>query len=79
MDKNKVIEIAKNSGFDAHDMSCDFTVNFENILEFAAAILTEAAKVCLLQGETKSFCDAHFDAADWCHSALYEMAKELVK
>jgi hypothetical protein len=37
-----VIELAKKAGFDAHDMSDDFTCNLENIVEFAKLIVSES-------------------------------------
>lgn len=88
MDKQKVVEIAKNSGFDPHDMSCDFTVNLENILEFAAAILREAAGVCEQISDDYSASegrkwpelktDAETGARD-CQLRIEHIAEELTK
>ncbi len=84
MDKKKVIELAVTTGAmrfesDSGNDCITFVTNCGELNRFAAAILIEAAKVCLLQGETKGNCDAHFDAADWCHSAVFKMAKELTQ
>ena len=42
---NKIIEMAKQAGFDPHDMSSDFTCNLDNIEAFAKLIVNE----CLAQ------------------------------
>ena len=38
MTKEKIIDMAKQAGFDPHDMSADFTCNFDNIEAFAKLI-----------------------------------------
>ena len=43
---NKIIEMARQAGFDPHDMSSDFTCNLDNIEAFAKLIVNECAKVC---------------------------------
>jgi hypothetical protein len=51
MDREDIIRMAREAGFDPHDMSDDFTCNLEDIERFAslvAAAEREAcAKVCL--------------------------------
>ena len=42
---NKIIEMARQAGFDPHDMSSDFTCNLDNIEAFAKLIVNE----CLAQ------------------------------
>ena len=42
---NKIIEMARQAGFDPHDMSSDFTCNLDNIEAFAKLIVNECAKV----------------------------------
>jgi hypothetical protein len=82
MNKQRLIEIAESAGGirNTHNYIKPYIMISEDKLpELAAQILLEAAKVCLLQGETKGNCDAHFDATDWCHSAIVKMAKELTQ
>ena len=38
MNKDEIIEMAKQAGFDPHDMSADFTCNLDNIEAFAKLI-----------------------------------------
>ena len=42
---NKIIEMARQAGFDPHDMSSDFTCNLDNIEAFAKLIVNECAEV----------------------------------
>jgi len=43
MNRKLIIELAKNAGFDPHDMSDDFTCNLENIEQFAQLMIQECA------------------------------------
>ena len=49
-----IIELAREAGFDPHDMSADFTCNFKDIERFAAlvraAALEEAVEVLEFHG-----------------------------
>ena len=47
MTKEQIIEMARQAGFDPHDMSADFTCNLDNIEAFAKLIT---------QHERKNFC-----------------------
>ena len=38
MTQNEIIELARQAGFDPHDMSSDFTCNLENINAFAKLV-----------------------------------------
>ena len=38
MTKEKIIDMAKQAGFDPHDMSSDFTCNLDNIEAFAKLV-----------------------------------------
>ena len=38
MTQDEIIEIAREAGFDPHDMSSDFTCNLENINAFAKLV-----------------------------------------
>ena len=64
-----ISELAREAGFDPHDMSADFTCNFKDIERFAAlvraAALEEAAGVCddtLAQHYMKQTIPAHDEA-----------------
>ena len=41
MTQNEIIEMARQAGFDPHDMSSDFTCNLENINAFAKLIVED--------------------------------------
>ena len=47
MTKEEIIDMARQAGFDPHDMSSDFTCNLDNIEAFAKLIA---------QHERKNFC-----------------------
>ena len=53
--RDKIIEMAREAGFDPHDMSADFTCNLKDLERFAAlvrnAALEEAAVVCEAIGQ----------------------------
>ena len=54
-----------------------FVISPENLSKFATIIrnaaLEEAARVCVETGSTKGSCDAAFDIADDCASAIRAM------
>ena len=41
----EIIEMARQAGFDPHDMSSDFTCNLDNIEAFAKLIVRECADI----------------------------------
>ena len=45
---NKIIEMARQAGFDPHDMSSDFTCNLDNIETFAKLIVRECADIATI-------------------------------
>ena len=51
MNKEEIIEMAREAGFDPHDMSSDFTCNLENINAFAKLVAEKAIKEALAQPE----------------------------
>ena len=51
MTQEEIIEMAREAGFDPHDMSSDFTCNLENINAFAKLIAEKAIKEALAQLE----------------------------
>ena len=61
MTKDDIIRMAREAGFDPHDMSADFTCNLKDIERFAALVAEhereECAKVCEEPG---------WNAANWC-------------
>ena len=46
MTKEKIIDMAKQAGFDPHDMSSDFTCNLDNIEAFAKLIAQHEREAC---------------------------------
>jgi len=74
MDREAVIRMAREAGFDPHDMSDDFTCNLMDIERFAALVAEHereaCAKVCeLLEAEDDSFY-AEFSRAKDCAAAI---------
>jgi len=51
MNKEEIIEMAREAGFDPHDMSSDFTCNLENINAFAKLVAEKAIEEALAQPE----------------------------
>ena len=51
MNQTEIIEMAREAGFDPHDMSSDFTCNLENINAFAKLVAEKATKEALAQPE----------------------------
>ncbi len=79
MNKDKLIELAKEAGFvidedsREHQPNCivhtHYLIDAElmRFAELVAAAEREAcAKVCIQTGSTKGSADEHFDMADWC-------------
>ena len=46
MNKEDIIQMAREAGFDAHDMSDDFTCNLRDIERFAALVATVEREAC---------------------------------
>ena len=46
MTQEEIIEIARQAGFDPHDMSSDFTCNLENINAFAKLVAEKEREAC---------------------------------
>ena len=46
MTKEEIIEMAKQAGFDPHDMSSDFTCNLDNIEAFAKLVAEKEREAC---------------------------------
>jgi len=46
MTKDEIIEMARQAGFDPHDMSSDFTCNLENINAFAKLVAEHEREAC---------------------------------
>lgn len=81
MNRQRLIEMAKECGFDAHDMSDDFTCNLENIETFAAVILLEAAIVCQEVSKEERQINQLSKAAgaDECRENLLILCEELTQ
>ena len=46
MTKNEIIEMARQAGFDPHDMSSDFTCNLKDINAFAKLVAQHEREAC---------------------------------
>jgi hypothetical protein len=46
MTNEEIIDMAKQAGFDPHDMSADFTCNLDNIEAFAKLIAEREREAC---------------------------------
>ena len=46
MTKEEIIDMAKQAGFDPHDMSSDFTCNLDNIEAFAKLVAEHEREAC---------------------------------
>ena len=46
MDKEQIITMARQAGFDPHDMSADFTCNLDNIESFAKLVAEAEREAC---------------------------------
>ena len=46
MTKEEIINMAKQAGFDPHDMSSDFTCNLDNIEAFAKLVAEKEREAC---------------------------------
>ena len=46
MTKEKIIDMAKQAGFDPHDMSSDFTCSIDNIEAFAKLVAEHEREAC---------------------------------
>ena len=67
MTQDEIIEMAKQAGFDPHDMSSDFTCNLENINAFAKLVAEKERETCA------KVCDDHWEkggAAYYCAKTI---------
>ena len=46
MDRETIIKLAREAGFDPHDMSADFTCNIEDIARFAKLVAEHEREAC---------------------------------
>ena len=46
MDREEIIRMAREAGFDPHDMSDDFTCNLEDIEHFATLVAAAEREAC---------------------------------
>ena len=59
MTRDEIIRMAREAGFDPHDMSCDFTCNLRDIERFAALVAAAEREACA------NVCDERSDADGW--------------
>ncbi len=60
MTREEIIRLAREAGFDAHDMSSDFTCNLQDIERFAALVAAAEREACAKIAEecwTEGFAD----------------------
>jgi hypothetical protein len=55
MTKDEIIEMARQAGFDPHDMSSDFTCNLENINAFAKLVAEHEREACIEIAEKQRY------------------------
>ena len=74
MNREDVIRLAREAGFDPHDMSDDFTCNLENIERFAdlvaAAEREECAKVCGEEAANAENSEQYRMGANWARERI---------
>ena len=46
IDRETIIKLAREAGFDPHDMSADFTCNIEDIARFAKLVAEHEREAC---------------------------------
>ena len=74
MDREDIIRMAREAGFDPHDMTDDFTCNLIDIERFAALVAAHereaCAKVCEILGAEDDSFYAEFSRAKDCAAAI---------
>jgi len=55
MTQQEIIEMARQAGFDPHDMSSDFTCNLENINAFAKLVAEHEREACIEIAEKQRY------------------------
>ena len=61
MTRDDIIRMAREAGFDPHDMSADFTCNLRDIERFAALVAAAEREACAKVCE-----EPGWNAANWC-------------
>ena len=59
MTQDEIIEMARQAGFDPHDMSSDFTCNLENINAFAKLVAEKEREACAMTSENINVYDRY--------------------
>ncbi len=71
MDREEIIRMAREAGFDPHDMSDDFTCNLMDIERFAALVAKHEREAC---AKACDDIDAEYEGQDvlatWCAAAI---------
>ena len=62
MTQDEIIEMARQAGFDPHDMSSDFTCNLENINAFAKLVAEKKREVVANWIMDRGFATGHGDS-----------------
>jgi hypothetical protein len=68
MTQDEIIEMARQAGFDPHDMSSDFTCNLEDINAFAKLVAAKEREACAKMAD---------EYATWGGSNFYDWFKKL--
>jgi hypothetical protein len=81
MNKEDIIRMAREAGFDPHDMSDDFTCNLEDIERFAALVAAAEREACVQIIEEYRISGGNSVAGElareWTYNALKEIRDDI--
>ena len=68
MNRELIIKLAKESGFDAHDMSCDFSCDLINVEKFAELVAAHEREACAMicEKQIKSYMSKKYSTDPLC-------------
>jgi len=72
MDRNDIVRMAREAGFDPHDMSDDFTCNLRDIERLANLVAAAEREACakLCESAIQQCIDEYNDACQDCANAI---------
>jgi hypothetical protein len=62
MTQDEIVKMAREAGFDPHDMSADFTCNLTDIERFAALVAAAEREECAIAGGAAALAGLSYDA-----------------
>ena len=81
MTREEIIRMAREAGFDPHDMSDDFTCNLEDIERFAALVAAAEREACVQIIEEYRISGGNSVAGElareWTYGALKEIRDDI--